>query len=206
MHSVIPTPCRLVWDEPTVHGLTQAVADLHSAGIVHAGVLVHHFYRQVVLNLPLDLHLGKIGYAANRRSRPGTRYAAGTTISPSFYLYFPPREIPPHLLISSLRVIRSLPTIRTSLVPKLSLGQYYLISEMVSLRFADAHRFLIISSAAHEAGTLPLSFECAVVACAPEVAFARFVEGVDNPPIEPPADVWALGTIVRPSSSLFFSP
>ena len=77
---------------------------------------------------------------------------------------------------------------------------------MVSLLFADVHCSLIISSAAHKAGTLPLSFECAVVACAPEVAFARFIEGVDNPPIEPPADVWALGTNVRPSSFLFFSP
>jgi len=57
------------------------------------------------------------------------------------------------------------------------------------------HGFLIASSAAHKAGTLPLSFGCTLKSCAPEVAFAQFVEGVNNPPIEPQADVWALGTL-----------
>jgi hypothetical protein len=62
--------------------------------------------------------------------------ASKVQMSSSFYLYFPPRKIPPYLLISSLRVIRLLPTIRTSPVPKLSLKQYCLISGMVSLLFA----------------------------------------------------------------------
>ena len=35
-------------------------------------------------------------------------------------------------------------------------------------------------------------------ACAPEMAFARVVEKIDNPPVELPADVWALGTAVPP--------
>ena len=69
---------------------------------------------------------------------------------------------------------------------------------MVSLLIANAHWFLIISSAAHKVGTPPLSFGCAVVACAPEVAFTRLVEGVNNSPIEPPVNVWALSTIVPP--------
>jgi serine/threonine-protein kinase SRPK3 len=76
---------------------------------------------------------------------------------------------------------------------------------MVSLLFADAHCSLIISSAAHEAGTLPLSFECAAVACAPEVAFARFVEGVDNPPIEPQPTSGPSVPLCAPLRSFFLS-
>ena len=53
-----------------------------------------------------------------------------------------------------------------------------------------------LSYLAHETGTLPLRFQCALEACAPEVVFARVIEQVDNPPIEPPADIWALGASV----------
>ena len=42
----------------------------------------------------------------------------------------------------------------------------------------------------------PLNLQCAVEACAPELAFAQAVEKIDNPPVEPPADVWALGAAV----------
>ncbi|KAL1744934.1 kinase-like protein [Schizophyllum fasciatum] len=49
---------------------------------------------------------------------------------------------------------------------------------------------------AHKAGTLPTRFQCAPEACAPEVAFARVVEGVKNPAVEPPSDVWALGASI----------
>ncbi|KAF8972588.1 kinase-like protein [Flammula alnicola] len=49
---------------------------------------------------------------------------------------------------------------------------------------------------AHETRTLPPSFQCAIEACAPEMVFARVVEKTDNPPVEPPADVWALGTAI----------
>jgi len=38
MRSLIRTQRRLVWDKAAAHGLTQAVADLHSAEIVHGGV------------------------------------------------------------------------------------------------------------------------------------------------------------------------
>ncbi len=49
---------------------------------------------------------------------------------------------------------------------------------------------------AHEVGKLPLRFECAAVACAPEAVFSRVVEKIDNPPMEPPTDIWGLGTAV----------
>ncbi|KAJ6579417.1 kinase-like protein [Mycena sp. CBHHK59/15] len=38
--------------------------------------------------------------------------------------------------------------------------------------------------------------KCALEACAPETAFARTVGKVENPTMEPPADVWALGTMI----------
>ena len=49
---------------------------------------------------------------------------------------------------------------------------------------------------AHEAGTQPLSFQCQTRACAPELSFARTVQKIVNPLVEPPADVWALGAAV----------
>ncbi|KAL1717671.1 kinase-like protein [Schizophyllum commune] len=49
---------------------------------------------------------------------------------------------------------------------------------------------------AHKAGTLPIAFQCAPEACSPEVAFARVVEKVRNPPVEPPSDIWALGASI----------
>ena len=56
---------------------------------------------------------------------------------------------------------------------------------------------LTISLSAHKAGALPSRFQCAQEACAPEVAFALVVEQIDNPPVELPADIWALGASVR---------
>lgn len=42
----------------------------------------------------------------------------------------------------------------------------------------------------------PLTSICALEACAPEVVFTRIVENIDNPPVELPADIWALGAAV----------
>ncbi|KAF8899480.1 hypothetical protein CPB84DRAFT_1847692 [Gymnopilus junonius] len=50
-------------------------------------------------------------------------------------------------------------------------------------------------------------FQCARVACPPEVAFSFNVEKVENPAIEPSADIWALGTAIFEivvGSALFF--
>jgi serine/threonine-protein kinase SRPK3 len=64
------------------------------------------------------------------------------------------------------------------------------------LLFANRDHILTALPPAHEVGMHPLNFQCAVEACAPELAFAQVVEEIDNPPVEPPADVWALGAAV----------
>jgi len=46
--------------------------------------------------------------------------------------------------------------------------------------FANQDHILTVSSPAHEMGMHPLNFQCAVEACAPELAFAQVVEEVDN--------------------------
>ncbi|TRM59015.1 kinase-like protein [Schizophyllum amplum] len=53
--------------------------------------------------------------------------------------------------------------------------------------FGNARRF----------GESPSGYNaCAIEACPPEVAYARAVDGIFSPPVEPPADIWALGTAI----------
>lgn len=82
------------------------------------------------------------------------------------------------------------------------LRRRYLTLEMVSHTSVIVH-MLVMPYVAHESGTQPLRFQCGLEACAPEVAFARIFEKVENPPVELPADVWALGTAVCISYCLF---
>ena len=51
---------------------------------------------------------------------------------------------------------------------------------------------------AHSPGAPLSSFQCAIEAVSPETAWARVMESVESPPIERPADVWALGSLVSP--------
>jgi hypothetical protein len=84
------------------------------------------------------------------------------------------------------------------------LRRRYLTLAMVSHTLVIIVRHIFVTACeAHESGTQPLCFQCALEACAPEVAFARTVQKVDNPPVELPADVWALGTAVCISHFLF---
>ena len=48
---------------------------------------------------------------------------------------------------------------------------------------------MIISLKDHEAGTQPPSFQCQTRTCAAELAFARTVQKIVNPPVEPPVDL-----------------
>ena len=50
--------------------------------------------------------------------------------------------------------------------------------------------------AAHKVGPRPQNFQCAVECCAPEIVFFCLAEKVQNPVIEPLADIWALGAAV----------
>ncbi|KIJ36331.1 hypothetical protein M422DRAFT_782249 [Sphaerobolus stellatus SS14] len=59
---------------------------------------------------------------------------------------------------------------------------------------------------AHKVGTSSRPFRCALEICTPECIFARVIDNVDSPPVEPPADVWALGAAIYEiitGSSLF---
>ena len=59
--------------------------------------------------------------------------------------------------------------------------------------------------AAHLSGTQLQSFQCAVISCAPEVAFALTVEKNDNPPVELPAVSGPLGlpyVLLQPTLSV----
>ena len=55
----------------------------------------------------------------------------------------------------------------------------------------------------HNPGAELPSFQCAIEAVAPETAWAKVIERVESPPIDSPADVWALGSIARQSLLIF---
>jgi serine/threonine protein kinase len=94
------------------------------------------------------------------------------------------------------------PSLPAYVIAPCSLEKYY-----DSLACSDHPQTKIYDfGSSHKAYTLPLSFRCAAEACAPEVVFAQVFEKTANPPVEPPADVWALATAIYEivtGSSLF---
>jgi serine/threonine protein kinase len=187
-----------LWRKAAAHGLAQAVANLHTARIVHGGAPPAPIVNDLT-DPPLDLHLGNIGIAIQQLADQDPHDIM--------------QDLSPHELTIVLpaSAANQTPSIPAYVVAPCDLGAYYgriASSELPQTKifdfgtgeplFADPHRVLIMPPAAHEAGTLPLSFQCAVEACAPELVFAQVVEKTANPPVEPPADVWALGAAVRP--------
>ena len=178
-------------------GLTQAVVSLHAAGIVHGGVLSAHMVEILVYH-SLDLHLSNVGFALPQIADQDQRDVMQDVGEP---------EITVTVTVSAAHQTRSLPAY---LLTPCNLGAYYqqiagdALPQVKIFDFGAGEpffpyppRLLITPRAAHEVGAPPLSFQCAMEACAPEMAFARVVEKIDNPAVEPPADVWALGTAVR---------
>jgi len=101
-----------------------------------------------------------------------------------------------YLHTSSHHAISQNTTPPSFLLSRSTLRRRYSTLAMVSYTFTILRNLLVMLDAAHESGTQPLSSVCALEACAPEVVFTRIVENVDNPPVELPADIWALGTAV----------
>ena len=121
------------------------------------------------------------------------------TISQSFFLPPLPTKRPryPHMLSRHV-LLRDTTTVSPA---QTSLRQRYMTLATVSYSFMTPHPhcFSIMPLIAHEARTVPLSFQCTAETCAPELAFARVVEKTANPPVGLSADVWALGATVRPT-------
>ncbi|KAF8956779.1 kinase-like protein [Flammula alnicola] len=188
--SLLSRKCLPLWRKAAAHGLTQAVADLHTAGIVHGGELSAPIINDPA-DPPLDLHLGNVGFAIPQ---------LGDQDPHRVMLDLSPHELTIVLPTSAANQTPSLPAY---VVAPCDLSTYY---DRIALSDLPQTKIFDFGSA-HEAGTLPLSFQCAVEACAPELVFAIVVEKTANPPVEPPADVWALGAAIYEvvaGSSLFY--
>ncbi|KAH7924444.1 kinase-like protein [Leucogyrophana mollusca] len=127
-----------------------------------------------------DLHLGNVGLAMPQLADQ----------DPDDVM----QDLSPHELTVVLptSAANQTPSLPAYVVAPCALATYYdriTCSELPQTKVFDF-------GSAHEAGTLPLSFQCAVEACAPELVFARVVENTANPHIEAPADVWALGAAI----------
>ncbi|KIJ32145.1 hypothetical protein M422DRAFT_266076 [Sphaerobolus stellatus SS14] len=74
----------------------------------------------------------------------------------------------------------------------LSIGKHY--HEIVR---SGVYRTKVIDfGTVHYAGTILSNPRCVTSACPPEVAFARFINKIENLRAEPPADIWAFGTAI----------
>ena len=169
-----------LWHKTAAHGLAQAVENLHSARIIHGGCL---FLHKIIADPPLDLHIGNVGFAMPQIAEQDAH---------SIMQDLGPYDV---TIIVSKSAANQTPSLPAYVLAPSDLARCY-------NRIAGKdlpHIILVavsVSSLAHEMGMHPLNFQCAVEACAPELAFAQVVEEVDNPSVEPPADVWALGAAV----------
>lgn len=127
-----------------------------------------------------DLHLGNVGLALPQMAQEDPH---------DVLMDLPSHELTVVLPTNPVDQTASLPAY---LVAPVSLGAYY-----DKLAGSDEPQTKIFDfGSAHRPGALPLAFTCALPACSPEIIFARVVEKIENPQIESPADVWALGTAI----------
>lgn len=198
LYSLRPYNRRPLRCKTAARGLTQAVVSLHAAGIVHGGAQSVHRV-EILDDCSLDLHISNVGFALPLIADQDQRRVMQD---------LSPNEVTLTVTVTAAQQTSSLPAY---VLAPCELGAYY---ERIAGKalpqtkifdfgageplFFYPSQFLIIPRAAHEVGAPSLNFQCAMEACAPEMAFARVVEKIDNPAVEPPADVWALGTAVRP--------
>jgi len=196
MFSLISRNRDPLWGKTVIHGLTKALASLHATGIIHGGALSLFFVKYVAYP-PLDLHIGNFGFA----------FPQIADQDPDDVMV----DLGQHEVIIVLPVsaANQTPSLPVYVLSPCNLAKYY---EKVAgkdlpqtkifdfgsseLHFVPHSHILTTPLTAHEAGTLPPRFQCMARACAPELVFARIVLKIDNPAVEPPADVWALGCAV----------
>ncbi|KAJ7201396.1 kinase-like protein [Mycena pura] len=164
------------WRKKVAYDLTNAIAQLHASGVVHG-----------------DLHLGNVGISMPQLSTQDPEDVMQDLDWPELTLVLPTD----HRSAS--------PSLPAYVVAPCNMAAYY--NKIIAGQGKhEPHAKIFDFGNAHRAGTQPTSFQCAIEACAPESVFARVVEQNENPPIEVPADVWALGAMIYEifyGSSLF---
>ncbi|KDR69876.1 hypothetical protein GALMADRAFT_145255 [Galerina marginata CBS 339.88] len=167
------------WRKAAAYGLAKGVKHLHALGVVHGGTL-----RRPIIGDPakisrfIDLHLGNIGFTIPEIAHQDQEEVMERLGFPGLTVVLP---------FSAAEQIPSLPAY---VVTPGAIKKYHdTLTDIPETKIFDFGN-------AHEAGTSPLTCKCAAVACAPEHVFALVVEKVDNPHVESPDDVWALGTAI----------
>ena len=170
---------------------------LHATGIVHGGALSLSFVKDTA-HLSLDLNIGNFGFAFPQIAGPYTVIL----------------DLGDHdmIIVLPVSVAHQTPSLPAYVLTPCDLAKYYDkiagkdVPQTKIIDFGSGEPFFWLIPhfdhfpnrlvTAHEAGKQPPSFQCQTRACAPELAFARTVQKIVNPPVEPPADVWALGAAV----------
>ncbi|KAF8910432.1 kinase-like protein [Gymnopilus junonius] len=84
------------------------------------------------------------------------------------------------------------PSLPAYVISEINLEEYY--ERITSSEFPRTK--ILDFGGVHLSGTLPPNFQASKQAVSPEVLFACFVERNDNPHVEPPADIWGVGTAI----------
>lgn len=198
---VLSHPTSASWCKVIARGLAHAVKQLHASGIVHGGTAeIERMYHWLILYT--DLHLGNVGVALPELADqdPDDVMHDLDTPETTLVLTSDPRKQTlslPAYVVAPCDLVAYFRRTANPAQPQVKIfdfgnGEYGFCALILKLTYRIAH----------EDGTPPTAFQCALEACAPEVAFARAIEKIDNPSIDAPADVWALGAMVNLHSSL----
>ncbi|PPQ79232.1 hypothetical protein CVT26_000675 [Gymnopilus dilepis] len=169
------------WKKAAARGLVRGVAQMHRAGVVHG-----------------DLHIGNIALSFPPLSSPSPSPA----LDPEDVL----TSLPHHEMTLVLPRLPMAPHRAASLPPYVVAP----VSFVAHYNYDAAWRAergeeegegegevrIVDFGTAHYAGTLPSHFVCSKQSISPEAVFALRMQKIDNPPVEPPADIWGLGTAI----------
>ena len=175
---------------------------LLATGIVHGGALSLSFVKDTA-HLLFDLNIGNFGFAFPQiADQDPSDVIASSKISgtTTWSLFYPSLSLtkPRRCLMSSPNVIlQSIMTRWWLKIAEKDVSQTKIIDfGSGEPYFSGWYHILIISLKEHEAGTQPPSFQCQTRACAPELAFARTVQKIVNPPVDLQHSIFVLMTVL----------
>ncbi|GJJ08832.1 hypothetical protein Clacol_003051 [Clathrus columnatus] len=172
-HTVLVTevviPILSLPEQPPAWRKAAAYGVAQAMAQLHANQIIHG-----------DWHRGNIGIAMPRLASQ----------DPGDVMFdLAPPDITIALTVDAAKQTASLPAY---FISPCEMGAYY-----KKIAGSDSPQIKILDfGSAHDVGAHPHTLRCALEAYAPEMVSAQLFENKDNPALDPPAEVWALGVTV----------